>query len=175
VGSAASDASAKAASSPGDAGATDGGARVTRDAGIVTTDGTTCQAPRDLGSIAGDIEGGSITARGTCAGWLRVRMTEESSSVLANPMRVTATLVSPDGADFDLRLYVNKQTDAVECSEISVESTLPGANTDVASLEWGEEYTGNEDDDSRTVMIEVVATSAACASQPWTLLVQGGR
>lgn len=134
----------------------------------------TCETARDLGAIIGDAEGSTVTAQGSCSEWVRIRATEQRTGPLAAAMMVTATLVSPPGTNFDLRVLVNPEMDSVECSTESGRSDLPAGRSDIAKVQWGEGYLINGSDDSRPVSIEVRAKSPAdCGKGSWTLLIAG--
>jgi hypothetical protein len=131
-----------------------------------------CRTARDLGAISGDTGTPSVSAQGTCSEWLRVRVTENWSGPTAGPMKLTATLISPDKEDFDVAVYVNAATDVLECSTLTEKSELP-TGSDIVKSQWGEQYTFNNGDDARTVSIEVKKKTGGCAKQPWALLLQG--
>jgi hypothetical protein len=88
-------------------------------------------------------------------------------------MKLTATLMSPDKEDFDLFVYVNASTDTLQCETPSGTSELPAGRSDVVRAEWGERYTANSSDDSRTVSVEVRKKGGGCGAHPWALLLQG--
>jgi hypothetical protein len=137
---------------------------------------TTCQTPRDLGAIAGDADAPQRTERGTCSEWLRIRVTESNAGVWVAPMKLNLTLSSPPGADFDLHVYVNKDTDVLECTKEEVKSELPANRSDVAQVTWGESWSGNNTDDQRPVSIEVRAKDpASCGKGEWVLILEGNR
>lgn len=137
---------------------------------------TTCEDAHDLGAIAGDADGAQVSRRGTCSEWLRIQVNETNSLPLANPMRLKATLFSPPDVDFDLFVYVNKDQNSVECTKLADKSELPANRSDVVSLRWGEEYTGNNSDDQRPVSIEIRAKDpASCGKDSWLLVVEGNR
>lgn len=136
---------------------------------------TTCRSPRDLGAISGDTTSAAVRASGTCSQWLRVRVTENDTNPLGYPMTLRATLASPTGDDFDLYVYLNKDSDVLECSTPAASSQLPAARSDVVQLQWGEYWTANRSDDSRTVSIEVRHKSEGCAKVPWALIVEGNQ
>lgn len=134
----------------------------------------TCATAKDLGTLVGDTDKPKINAQGTCSQWLKVRITEADKSVFANNQKVEATLVSPEGADFDLYVYMNKENDVTECSKASESSVLPASRSDVVQLTWGEEWTANNTDDSRTLAIEVRAKDAKdCGKGNWVLTLTG--
>ncbi|MFO0677649.1 MAG: hypothetical protein U0169_14030 [Polyangiaceae bacterium] len=165
----------------GDAfGSNDDGGAPAKDAGSASACGVVnnCRQGTSLGTLSGDDVTGQTTAsrRGTKSEWFTVRMKETYEGVVAGPMKFSATLVSPSAANYDLYVYVDTNQDVVECSAVRKQSTNPTGDTDRVELTWGEEYTGNSGDDSRTVMIEVRHVEGACdAANTWSLVVEGYR
>jgi hypothetical protein len=138
-----------------------------------TDPGRTCQTARDLGALSGDTGTRSISAQGFCSDWLRVRVTEDWRGPTGGMMKVTATLISPDREDFDVIVYLNAASDVLECTTAMAKSELPAGRSDVARASWGERYTFNSGDDSRTVSVRIKKKSGTCSNQPWSLLLQG--
>ncbi|MGE5182490.1 MAG: hypothetical protein ACM31C_10530 [Acidobacteriota bacterium] len=137
------------------------------------TSSATCQGAKALGSISGDTGSGMVSANGFQSAWLRVRVTEDDSSVIGNDLSVTATLTLPAGEQFDVLLYVNSGSDVVECTTSSGTATKTG-NTEQLRITWGEGSVANGSDDSRDVSVEIRPTSTACSpSSMWQLVVQG--
>jgi hypothetical protein len=133
----------------------------------------TCQAATDLGSISGDTGSAMVSASGFQAAWLRVRVTEDDSSVVGNDLAITATLTVPAGEQFDVFLYVNTGSDVIECTTPTGTATKTG-NTDQLRITWGEGSVANGSDDSRSVSIEIRPSSSTCSpSSKWQLVVQG--
>ena len=129
-----------------------------------------------LGALAGDQSGTADMAMGAGSEWLRIDMQEKDSSPLAVPMKITATLTSPSGTNFDLYAYLGSGIGSIVCSGAKGQSTNPAGQVDTVSFEWGETGGGfaNGKDDSATVMIEVRWVSGACgAADAWSLAVQG--
>lgn len=133
-----------------------------------------CDTARDLGAISGDVDAPQLTAQGTCSEWLRVRVTENDSYPIADDLKVLLTLVSPAGQNFDLFAYVDPEVDTLACETPTGSSEAPAGRSDELALAWGETYTANNSDDSRTVSIEI-RSQGACTGGSWTLLVQGNR
>jgi hypothetical protein len=137
---------------------------------------TTCNKPHDLGSIAGDDDGSTVTAQGDCTEWVRIRALETKTGPLANPMKLTATLISPPGVDFNLYAYVDTDTDTLECTTVTEKSEAPASRSDVVHLQWGESWVANDSDDSRTVSLQIVAKDpASCGKGTWALLLEGNK
>jgi hypothetical protein len=136
--------------------------------------GAMCSGAMDLGTVSGDSNNDTVQGTGYESQWFKVRVTENDSSPFATPMNLTVNLTSPPGVNFDLYLYVNSGTDAVECTTAGAQSMNTGS-TDQAHLSWGESGTfSNGNDDSRTVSIEVRPVSGTCAaSSTFQLVVYG--
>jgi hypothetical protein len=137
----------------------------------------TCPTATSLGQLNGD-DGGTVTASGTQAAWLSVRVNEDDSGPLADPMRVLTQLTSPSTSEmFDLFLYVNIDADVVECGTPTGTPATTGASESV-ELEWGETGTfANGVDDSRTMSIEIRprAGITCSSSATWQLAIHGGQ
>jgi hypothetical protein len=135
----------------------------------------TCQGATDLGQVSGDTGADTKNADGSTSKWFTVRVTEDDSSPLATPLWLTATLTSPQGANYDLFLYV-PGSDTRECASVAAQSTKT-TGTDTAHVEFGE--TGalaNGANDARTVTVEVRHVSGNCdPSEKWTLTVSGNQ
>jgi len=136
----------------------------------------TCQTAHDLGGLSGDDGDTTLSVQGSCTEWFRLRVQEKKTSVFSNPMKTRFTLVSPSGKDFDIFVYMNKEADTVECTTQTTKSEEPGSRTDMATLEWGEAYTANSSDDSRTVNVLVKSKDGSCdATKSWSLVIQGNK
>jgi hypothetical protein len=135
----------------------------------------TCATSTSAGSVSGDTGSDSQFAQGTTSAWFTVRVTEDDSSVFAQKLRMTATLQSPAGANFDLYVYV-PGSDTLECSAVSASSTST-SSFDTASVSFGEGGTlSNGSDDSRTVTVEVRHVSGTCSpSAKWSLNLYGNQ
>jgi hypothetical protein len=136
----------------------------------------TCETAKDLGQLAGDIGTPSVTYEGTCSEWVKIRVLESSTSVIAAAEKLAVTLIPNKGStDFEVRAYVNKEFDSPECALPSAETSSPEEKSQLVKLEWGETFSGNNADDSRTVNIHVKSKDANCTTKTWTLLVQGNQ
>ncbi len=137
------------------------------------TSSASCQAATSIGTISGDTGSGMVSASGFQSAWLRVRVTENDSSVIGKALSVTATLTLPASEQFDLLLYVNAGSDVVECTTPTGTATKTG-NTEQLRITWGEGSVANGSDDSRDVSVEIRPTSTTCSpSAMWQLVVQG--
>ncbi len=134
----------------------------------------TCPTALDLGTVSGDTGNATVTASGYLAGWYHLRVTENDSGVFGVAMTVTVQLTSPASEQYDVFLYVNTGTDAVECATPSGSPTTAGT-TESTKLNWGESGSfSNGSDDSRTVSIEIRPKPGSCvAAQPWQLTATG--
>lgn len=167
------------AGSTNDAGGDDGGGGPdSGDGGNPTscTSPDTCSASATtLTSIAGDQSGPTDNATGTTSEWLRIDLTEQDSSLTAHAMKLTATLSSPPGSNFDLYAYLGSKIGDIQCTTPKGQSTNPAGQTDTVSFDWGETGTfANGSDDSATVMLEVRWVSGTCSSgSTWSLAAHG--
>lgn len=167
----------------GGKGAPDGGGDPKPDAGGGGNGGggsTTCPAPNacasaaSLGTLSGDTGSGKTSVQNHSSQWYSVRVTEDDSSFVGVPLRLTATLKSPPGSNYDLYVYV-PSTDTIDCSVVSGQSTNTSLD-DTVSVTFGESDFGlaNGGDDDRTVIVEVRHVSGTCdPSQKWTLTLNG--
>lgn len=137
---------------------------------------SSCESAKDLGSLAGDFGAPKVTYEGSCSEWLKVRVLESSTSVIAAGQKLRVTLIAKD-VSFELRAFVNKEFDRLECALPAAESLKAGSGAvaDSLALEWGETFSGNNADDSRTVNIQVKSKDAMCQNQAWTLIVEGNQ
>jgi hypothetical protein len=130
-----------------------------------------CQGAHDLGTVSGDTGTGQKTFQGSGSQWLKIKVTEDESSLVGTPLWLKATLTSPSGVNFDLHLYVpSSGPDVRACSGAPTKSsTTAGAET--ASVEFGEGGgLSNGSSDTRTVTVEVRHVSGTCSpSDKWTL------
>lgn len=178
----ASDAGGGGGDGSGDAGDEDGsgGAGGTEQ----PDDDPACESPNacanatELPSIAGDQEADVADATGSTSQWFRIYVREDyHAPLIGRKLRVTITLDSPEGANYDLYAYFDENSAQIACGSPSGESRKPAGQQDTVSLVWGEEEgvgIPNASDDSRWVSIEVRRVSGSCdASAPWTLTVYG--
>jgi hypothetical protein len=135
----------------------------------------TCATVTNLGTIAGDQSGLPLTQSGYTSEWLVIDVQEkDTSSPLAAPMKLTATLTSPAGSNYDLYAYLGSAT-AVECSTVKTSSTNGAGQDDTISMTWGESGTfANGADDSAMVTLEIRYVSGPCTtSANWSLSAHG--
>lgn len=143
----------------------DGTAGPTADAGVKETSPqcdyaavTTCDAPKNLGSVTGDDPNPALVATGQTSEWLEVRATEYHD-FSSQSLSVHAKLESPVGMDFDVFLYQ-------KCGTIYNAGNTPDEKTAVWSDTLGT-Y------DNRDVLIEVryVSGSICGPNDLWRLSV----
>ncbi len=156
--------------------ATSGGDTGQDSATVSCTSPDQCNAgATSLGTVAGDESGPTKTASGATSEWLRFDLMEDDNSIIGHPMKLTATLTSPTGANFDLYAYLGSAIGSIDCTQVQAQSTNPAGQTDSVSFEWGE--TGgiaNGVDDSATVMLEIRWVAGTCASSSsWSLSAHG--
>jgi len=134
-----------------------------------------CTAARDIGTVSGDTITPSLQTTGTCSEWVKLRATENDSSVLAVPMKLRISVTSD--ANADLYVYLDPKNDTLSCDLPYAASNGVGAGeSEITSVSWGESVVGNRSDDSRTVNILVLFPDATCdASTAWSLVVDGNR
>ena len=175
----------KDAASPTDAGTGDSGPLVDG-GGDGGTDGGTgqCTAPNTcvggitMTPVSGDKNADTSTQTGSTARWLKIRVSEDSSSLLAASMKLKLTLTSPPGTNFDMRVFLAGDGSGQKCPpEGADRTTNTVAGADVTSIEWGEMAgISNGSDDDRTVSVEIVHVSGTCTTgQNWTLLAEGNK
>lgn len=139
--------------------------------------GATCAAAKVLGPISGDSDAGVVTARGTRAGWVTVRVTEDDDAWTGNAMHVRARLRSPSPGAFTLRAYLDdtKNGDAGLACTRSRGTRAPLADGENLDLVWGdpEDASANGVDDGRIVAFEIRSVSGVCSDDAsWELEVR---
>lgn len=127
-----------------------------------------CSEADDLGTVMGDSGADERSRQGSGSAWFAVDVVETSSSAIGYALKLKATLVSPQGENYDLFIHGDRCGGTVEG-----ESTQPAGSTDSALVSWGEGAIGNNKIDTRRMFIEVRHVSGACGSGKWTLLVSG--
>jgi hypothetical protein len=137
---------------------------------------STCDTARDIGSVKAD-DGGQITAQGTCAEWLQLTAVESDGGFFGTPMRLKVTLTNPQGADFDLVAFMNRNQNVKDCGPLAIaDSEHAGSTNEQFEFSWGETgFAANDVDDSRIVMIQIKNASGVCTTQPWQLTVEGNK
>ncbi len=147
---------------PGDAAPGDAGPAATCQSSDMCATATT------LGKVSGDTGDQTLTAQGSRAAWFRVRVTEDAP-FSDGSMQVLARLTPPAGEDFDVRVYVNPDTDALECTRTTGTATTSGTVKQVRAS-WQDVF----NDASRDVSIEVRPLSSACSpAAKWQLVIEG--
>ncbi|MDB4938268.1 MAG: hypothetical protein JWP87_5240 [Labilithrix sp.] len=140
-----------------------------------TPPSNTCQTARAVGTLSGDTGSQTITAKGSCSEWISFRATEDSSSAIGAPMKVTLTLTST-GHDFDLYVYYTPSKDVVACSTPFAQSETRGTVDEIVPITWGEASVANGSDDGRTIGVAVQSAMGGCPpGSGWTLTADGNR
>ncbi len=135
-----------------------------------------CQQVTSSGTVSGDSGAQSVVITGSDPEWVQVRVTEDNHGLVGHKLKVTGTLDSPTGENFDLFVYVNPSSDvALECTNVVGSSTNAAGVSDTVSTTWGESGIPNGSDDSRNVSFEVRAAAGTTCdpNSSWTLTVQG--
>ena len=132
-----------------------------------------CLTAATLGMVSGDTGHQTLSAHGSRAAWLRVRVTEDDNSFEGIPLHVLARLTPPPGADFDVVLYANPDADIVECTT-PIGTPSASGNVKQVRASWGEDVVSDGESDSRDVSIEIRPRSGSCASgAEWQLAIEG--
>jgi hypothetical protein len=132
-----------------------------------------CLTALTLGMVSGDTGHQVLSAHGSRAAWLRVRVTEDDDSFEGIPLHVLARLTPPPGADFDVVLYANPDADIVECTT-PIGTPSASGNVKLVRASWGEDVVSDGESDSRDVSIEIRPRSGSCASgAEWQLALEG--
>jgi hypothetical protein len=150
-----------------DAGEQDAGADAGEvDAGDPCEATSTCAQPTMLGMVRGDTNDDRIDLNGVGNAFVAVYVKEDNGSIIRVPIKVSATLESPPGANFDLIMYAEQDS----CGAVTDSSTTNFS--DMVATSWDEGLTSS--DDSRTVLFEIRHVSGDCsAAFPWKLEVRG--
>lgn len=141
--------------------------------------GSACTAGEMIGSVSGDLADGGVTARGTSSSWVHVRVTEDNSDWTGHPVRLHATLTSPEGADFELHAFLDTSANGdagLDCVH-EVGTASRGVAGSTLDISWGDpaDASANGVDDGRIVAFEVRHVAGPChAGAAWTLAVRGG-
>jgi hypothetical protein len=141
------------------------------DAGTTTCQSSdVCTTAKTLGTVSGDVGNQTLTAQGSRAAWFRVRVTEDLT-FSDGSMQILAKLTPPAGEDFDVRVYVGADANAVECTQTTGTETTSG-NVKQVPAAW-QDFT---DDASRNVSIEIRPRSASCSpTAKWQLEIDGNQ
>lgn len=129
-----------------------------------TTTCTTGANSFDAGYVSGDTGSDVINLTGSTSHWIKVVVGEDSLSGAS--LKLTATLTSPPGTNFDLYLH------SVSCASPTTSSTTTGVDT--AKVVIPDATIGLPDD--QWVLIEVRHVSGTCdPSAKWTLKLEGNK
>jgi hypothetical protein len=134
-------------------------------------------AALSMASVSGDTGADVRTATGSDSSWYHVTVTENDSSLFSSvDLKVTITLSSPSGENFDLYVCMGKAKGdggGIECTTVARSSTSSSGD-DVVSLTWPDNRPIGGFDDTKVLSIEVRAMSATCdPSLTWSLKVEG--
>lgn len=146
--------------------------------GVSCDSANTCLAATALTSVSGDSGNQVVQASDYRSTWYSIRVTENDEDIFGVPMGIRVQLSSPPGSNFDLYVYVNKDSDVRSCTTPTASSTKAAGQLDSVLVTWGESGVfSNGDDDDRTVSIEVRAAAATTCdtAAPWQLTVYGNQ
>jgi hypothetical protein len=126
--------------------------------------------------VSGDSGAGTVQHKASGSKWMKVRVTEDSSSPLGQSLTLKVSLDVPSNADYDLYAYVNTGSDVSACGSSPAKKSDAGgigANEQL-KLDWGEGTIANGNDDGRTVVIEVRHKAGPCdATAQWQVIGAG--
>lgn len=132
----------------------------------------------DLGSISGDTGSPSKTASGTDNQFLRIKLTEDDSSVFsAKDLHARFTLTSTPPQVFYLYVYegpAKGDGGGVECTTYNGSAEDPSGN-EVVEESWTDHHPLGGFDDTRIFSIEVRSATPTCTGGSWSLLVEGNK
>jgi hypothetical protein len=165
----------------GGAGATGGAGGASGSSGAGGTGGSagapcgtpnTCQNAFDLGTISGD-GGGSVTHGQSGSFFVKVRVTEDNHGVIGEALEVQLALQAPAGADVDAYVYLDPDADVSACGKTPFAKADVGGSgqNEQITFSWGDGLAGSNNDDDRTVVVEIAHKAGACAA--WSLTLQG--
>jgi hypothetical protein len=130
-----------------------------------------------MSGVSGDT-GGSAFASGTDSKFLRIRVSEDDSSLFSGKdLRARITLTST-GKNFDLYVYMGKTVGdggGFECTTVKSSSTESLGTPDVVALTWADNRPVGGHDDTRFLSIEVRAVDSSCDGASWSLTVEGDK
>ena len=132
----------------------------------------TCQAANAQGSLTGDKGPKTKTVSDYGSSWVKVRITEDSSSPIGEKLEVKIDLDVPVNIDLDMKAYVNTGKDTSPCGLApAAKANSGGIGSDESlTLKWGEGAAANGDDDDRDVLIEIIHKAGTCdPNNKWTL------
>jgi hypothetical protein len=146
--------------------------------GLPCSSGAVCSGAMTLPAISGDMGSQKQIAQGYQSAWYKIRVTEDVGGITGVSTSAEVKLTSPVGADFDVFVYLNPDSDvSQECSMTYGTKTTNG-NVETVLADWGETNGGlaNGAGDSRTMSIEIRPVSGTCSvGQVWQLEVTGNQ
>jgi hypothetical protein len=149
--------------------------------GVSCDSANTCLAATALTSVSGDSgDSGTPVVQSSDyrSTWYSIRVSENDEDPFGVAMGIRVQLSSPPGSNFDLYVYVNKDSDVRSCTTPTASSAKPAGQLDNALVQWGEDgLFSNGVDDDRTVSIEVRAAAATTCdtTATWQLTVYGNQ
>jgi hypothetical protein len=116
--------------------------------------------------LAGDTGADVINLTGSTSHWIKVTVGEDSTS--SRSLKMTATLTSPPGQNFDLYLHSNS------CSASNVQSTNATGVVDTGSVSMSDTF-GFPDDQWVLIEIRAAAGTTCDPTAKWTLKLEGNK
>ena len=133
-----------------------------------------CSSAENLGSLAGDKKSAAKTTSASTSKWIRIRITEEVSSIFEEDLSYTVTLTNPPNMNFDLFVHEGPQDGKPDCNA-SAKKGSPAGNSQTVSAKWDDDQGLGGEDDSVWLSIEVryISGMECNAAATWTLSIQG--
>jgi len=135
----------------------------------------TCQTARDVGTISADTDGNPLQVTGTSSEWLKLKATEDNSSIFGHDLAVKFTLISPDSSDDNLYVYLDESAgaDGRACGDATASSKKPLGQIDALDLSYGD-HLGS--DDTHTISVRVDHVRGPCGpGHEWQLKIEGNK
>lgn len=134
-----------------------------------------CETAVTLAQIAGDTGSDTRMSSGTTSQWLSVKVVD--TTLTGDRLRVSITLTSQDGANYDLFVLQPDEAGGHEkapkdCAATPV-SSQNASGVDLVKLDWDDvtNQLGQDDGDGLVIAMEVRHISGPCGS--WALTVAG--
>ncbi len=135
-----------------------------------------CVDAIDVGTVSGDTGSDVIEVQGATSTWLKVRVLEKNESLVGHKLKLKASLRPGNATNFDLYLFLNENSDVLECTHLVASSLKTLNQLDTASVSFGEGSVPNGNLDHRWVTIEIRRVIGTCdTANPWTLKLEGNK
>jgi hypothetical protein len=133
-----------------------------------------CADATSLGTIAGDKGGPPVMVSGQTSQWLKIKVEEQVSSIIAEDMSYTATLSWPASMAYDIYIQEGPKGGGPDCGAAPIQGLINGSSSSV-HRKWNDEQGFGGKDDTRWLCIEVryVLGNDCGAAAQWNLTIQG--